>query len=165
METTIGIIGGSGLYDMAELTDREQRTIATPFGEPSGPYVLGTLRGKRVAFLVFSTKEKEFQWFVADVSGGAPQQVTHEKGPMHIIVAWSPDSRRLLYAYQIEPKEKKAGGTFEGARPGLRCRLRMSLSGSLAMGRALVSRGPQMGHSAPPRWAGWANRRSPISPT
>ncbi len=48
---TIGIIGGSGLYDMAELTDREERVVATPFGEPSGPYVVGTLRGKRVAFL------------------------------------------------------------------------------------------------------------------
>ena len=47
----IGIIGGSGLYDMAELTDREEKTISTPFGDPSGPYVLGTLRGKRVAFL------------------------------------------------------------------------------------------------------------------
>jgi 5'-methylthioadenosine phosphorylase len=47
----IGIIGGSGLYDMAELTDREERILATPFGEPSGPYVIGTLRGKRVAFL------------------------------------------------------------------------------------------------------------------
>jgi 5'-methylthioadenosine phosphorylase len=48
---TIGIIGGSGLYDMAELTDREEKTISTPFGDPSGPYVIGTLRGKRVAFL------------------------------------------------------------------------------------------------------------------
>ena len=47
----IGIIGGSGLYDMAELTDREERTLKTPFGDPSGPYVVGTLRGKRVAFL------------------------------------------------------------------------------------------------------------------
>jgi 5'-methylthioadenosine phosphorylase len=47
----IGIVGGSGLYDMAELTDREERTINTPFGEPSGPYLVGTLRGKRVAFL------------------------------------------------------------------------------------------------------------------
>jgi 5'-methylthioadenosine phosphorylase len=47
----IGIIGGSGLYDMAELVDREERIVATPFGDPSGPYVLATLRGKRVAFL------------------------------------------------------------------------------------------------------------------
>jgi 5'-methylthioadenosine phosphorylase len=51
MTASIGIIGGSGLYDMAELTDREERTITTPFGDPSGPYVLATLRGKRVAFL------------------------------------------------------------------------------------------------------------------
>jgi 5'-methylthioadenosine phosphorylase len=51
MTISIGIIGGSGLYDMAELTDREERRIETPFGEPSAPYVIGTLRGKRVAFL------------------------------------------------------------------------------------------------------------------
>jgi 5'-methylthioadenosine phosphorylase len=38
----IGIIGGSGLYDMAELTDREERTVATPFGAPSAPYVIAT---------------------------------------------------------------------------------------------------------------------------
>src|SRR4051794_28784127 len=48
---SIGIIGGSGLYDMAELTDREERTVETPFGDPSAPYVVGTLGGKRVAFL------------------------------------------------------------------------------------------------------------------
>jgi 5'-methylthioadenosine phosphorylase len=47
----IGIIGGSGLYDMAEVTDRREVTLTTPFGDPSGPYLLGTLRGKRVAFL------------------------------------------------------------------------------------------------------------------
>src|SRR6187401_3555515 len=47
----IGIIGGSGLYDMAEVTDRETVTLPTPFGDPSGPYLVGTLRGKRVAFL------------------------------------------------------------------------------------------------------------------
>ena len=47
----IGIIGGSGLYDMADVTDRTEITLTTPFGDPSGPYVLGTLRRKRVAFL------------------------------------------------------------------------------------------------------------------
>ena len=51
MSAEIGIIGGSGLYDMAELTEREEREVTTPFGDPSGPYMLGTLRGKRVAFL------------------------------------------------------------------------------------------------------------------
>jgi 5'-methylthioadenosine phosphorylase len=47
----IGIIGGSGLYDMAEVTGREEVALTTPFGDPSGPFVTGTLRGKRVAFL------------------------------------------------------------------------------------------------------------------
>lgn len=51
MHAEIGIIGGSGLYDMAELTDRREHVVSTPFGDPSGPYVLATLRGKRVAFL------------------------------------------------------------------------------------------------------------------
>jgi 5'-methylthioadenosine phosphorylase len=51
MTVKIGIAGGSGLYDMAELTEREERTIVTPFGDPSGPYLVGTLRGVRVAFL------------------------------------------------------------------------------------------------------------------
>jgi 5'-methylthioadenosine phosphorylase len=47
----IGIIGGSGLYDMAELEDRQEVSLETPFGEPSAPYVTGILRGRRVAFL------------------------------------------------------------------------------------------------------------------
>ena len=47
----IGIIGGSGLYDIDELTDCEEREIETPFGKPSAPYVVGSLRGQRVAFL------------------------------------------------------------------------------------------------------------------
>ena len=51
MEIQIGIIGGSGLYDMEALTDREEIIVKTPFGEPSGPYVTGSLRGRRVAFL------------------------------------------------------------------------------------------------------------------
>jgi 5'-methylthioadenosine phosphorylase len=51
MSTQIGIIGGSGLYDMAELTDRREVAIDTPFGPPSGPYITGTLAGRPVAFL------------------------------------------------------------------------------------------------------------------
>lgn len=50
-QVKIGIIGGSGLYDMAELTDREEVFIDTPFGPPSDSFIIGTLKGKRVAFL------------------------------------------------------------------------------------------------------------------
>src|SRR5215470_15960373 len=47
----IGIIGGSGLYQMDGLTVVEEYEIDTPFGKPSDTYRLGTLEGKRVAFL------------------------------------------------------------------------------------------------------------------
>jgi 5'-methylthioadenosine phosphorylase len=47
----IGIIGGSGLYSMAGLTDTREVRVKTPFGDPSDAIVIGTLEGKRVAFL------------------------------------------------------------------------------------------------------------------
>jgi 5'-methylthioadenosine phosphorylase len=48
---TIGIIGGSGLYTMPGLADTREIRVKTPFGEPSDAIVIGTLEGKRVAFL------------------------------------------------------------------------------------------------------------------
>jgi 5'-methylthioadenosine phosphorylase len=51
MSIQIGIIGGSGLYDMEELKDRKEVHVSTPFGDPSGAYVTATLRGRRVVFL------------------------------------------------------------------------------------------------------------------
>jgi len=50
-EVTIGMIGGSGLYAMQELGNLEEVQLATPYGEPSDAYTLGTLAGQRVAFL------------------------------------------------------------------------------------------------------------------
>lgn len=50
-DIVLGIIGGSGLYQMAGLTDIEERAVSTPFGAPSDPLVIGTLNGRRVAFL------------------------------------------------------------------------------------------------------------------
>jgi 5'-methylthioadenosine phosphorylase len=50
-QASIGIIGGSGLYSMAGLTSPHEIKVKTPFGEPSEAIVLGTLEGKRVAFL------------------------------------------------------------------------------------------------------------------
>jgi len=47
----IAVIGGSGLYKMPEITDRVAHIIDTPYGHPSGDIIVGTLRGKRVAFL------------------------------------------------------------------------------------------------------------------
>ena len=50
-EVLIGVIGGSGLYEMKELEDVEEVVIDTPFGPPSAPFIIGTLSGKRIAFL------------------------------------------------------------------------------------------------------------------
>jgi 5'-methylthioadenosine phosphorylase len=50
-ETTIGVIGGSGLYDMEGLEQVERITLETPFGDPSDEYVTGTLNGVKMAFL------------------------------------------------------------------------------------------------------------------
>lgn len=47
----IGIIGGSGLYQMPELLDVEEITVDTPFGSPSDAFIVGTLENNRVAFL------------------------------------------------------------------------------------------------------------------
>jgi 5'-methylthioadenosine phosphorylase len=50
-DVTIGVIGGSGLYAMEGLADVERVTLETPFGAPSDAYVVGTIAGRRVAFL------------------------------------------------------------------------------------------------------------------
>jgi 5'-methylthioadenosine phosphorylase len=48
---SIGVLGGTGLYEIEGLGDREELRIETPFRDASGPYVVGTLEGRRVAFL------------------------------------------------------------------------------------------------------------------
>ncbi|HFD40461.1 MAG TPA: S-methyl-5'-thioadenosine phosphorylase [Anaerolineae bacterium] len=50
-EIELAVIGGSGVYDMEALTDIEERYVPTPFGDPSDRIVIGTLAGKRIAFL------------------------------------------------------------------------------------------------------------------
>ena len=50
-QARIGVIGGSGLYQMAGLTDVEEVRLSTPFGDPSDAFFIGTLAGVRVAFL------------------------------------------------------------------------------------------------------------------
>lgn len=50
-QQTLGIIGGSGLYDLPDLTDRAEVALETPFGNPSDVIVTGRLHGVRCAFL------------------------------------------------------------------------------------------------------------------
>ena len=51
MTPKIGIIGGSGLYNMPGLTDRAEQAVETPWGDPSDSFVLGKIEGREVAFL------------------------------------------------------------------------------------------------------------------
>ncbi|HVZ16999.1 MAG TPA: hypothetical protein VG897_07775, partial [Terriglobales bacterium] len=50
-QAEIGIIGGSGLYNMPGFNDVREVKMETPFGDPSDAFVLGTLEGRKVAFL------------------------------------------------------------------------------------------------------------------
>jgi 5'-methylthioadenosine phosphorylase len=50
-QVKIGIIGGSGLYEMSELENRTEVDVDTPFGRPSDKFVVGAIGGRRVAFL------------------------------------------------------------------------------------------------------------------
>jgi len=50
-ERTLGIIGGSGIYDLPELQDRKEVIVETPFGMPSDALITGNLHGVRMAFL------------------------------------------------------------------------------------------------------------------
>jgi 5'-methylthioadenosine phosphorylase len=50
-QAKIGIIGGSGLYQMSEFTDTKEVAVETPFGMPSDEFIIGNLNGVKVAFL------------------------------------------------------------------------------------------------------------------
>lgn len=50
-EARLGVIGGSGLYEIDGLSDVEEANVRTPFGDPSDAIVVGTLEGTRIAFL------------------------------------------------------------------------------------------------------------------
>jgi len=50
-QAAIGILGGTGLYEIDGIKETRVVRLRTPFGDPSGPFVIGTLEGARVAFL------------------------------------------------------------------------------------------------------------------
>jgi len=50
-QVKIGIMGGSGLYQMPELKNVREKEVETPFGKPSDAFIIGELEGVEVAFL------------------------------------------------------------------------------------------------------------------
>lgn len=98
----IGVLGGSGLYDMTGLADVERVKLETPFGAPSDEYVVGTLEGRRVAFLprhgrghvysptevparanIFGFKLLGVDWIISVSAVGSLKQ---EYAPRHIVI-------------------------------------------------------------------------------
>jgi len=98
----IGILGGTGLYEMDGISDLRELSVATPFGEPSDSLVLGTLEGKRVAFLprhgrghrilphelnfqanVWALKSLGVSWILSVSAVGSLKQ---EYAPLHMVI-------------------------------------------------------------------------------
>lgn len=101
-EPMIGIIGGSGLYDMEGLTHLREERVTTPFGDPSDAYILGRLDGHPVAFLarhgrghrllpselnfranIYGFKALDVQWII---SASAVGSMREEIRPLDIVV-------------------------------------------------------------------------------
>jgi 5'-methylthioadenosine phosphorylase len=99
---TVGVIGGSGLYDMAGLDGLERVRLSTPFGEPSDEYVQGMLAGTRLIFLprhgrghrllpsevnyranIFGMKQLGAEWIVSVASVGSLRE---QIAPGHLVV-------------------------------------------------------------------------------
>ena len=99
---TLGVIGGSGLYDMPGLTDLEHLALRTPFGEPSDEFVCGRLGDVRLVFLprhgrghrwlpteinyranLFGMKQLGVEWLVSVAAVGSLRQ---EIEPGHLVV-------------------------------------------------------------------------------
>jgi len=98
----IGVIGGSGLYDMDALKDRQEVRVSTPFGDPSSPYLVGTINNRRVAFLarhgeghrlmpselnfranIFGFKALGVEWILSASAVGSLQE---EYRPLDIVI-------------------------------------------------------------------------------
>jgi|UniRef100_UPI003784B0F6 5'-methylthioadenosine phosphorylase len=94
----IGIIGGSGLYDLEGFENREEITLQTPFGPPSDALVTGTLAGRRVYFLprhgkghrilptelnhranLWALRSLNVRWIIAVTAVGSLQEQYHPR--------------------------------------------------------------------------------------
>jgi len=115
----IGVIGGSGLYEMADLKNVKSVKVKTPFGEPSDEYIIGTLDDREMVFLprhgrghrilpaelnfranIYGMKKLGVEWILSVSAVGSMKE---EIAPGHIVV---PD--------QFFDMTKKRSSTFFG---------------------------------------------------
>lgn len=102
MSPSIGIIGGSGLYDIEGFTDREEVRIDTPFGSPSDAFTTGLFAGRRVYFLprharghrilpteinhranIWALRSLGVRWIIAITAVGSLKEQYH---PRHVVL-------------------------------------------------------------------------------
>ncbi len=102
LQTTVGIIGGSGLYEIDGLSDIKEYNPTTPYGRPSSPLVLGTIEGIRVAFLarhgqghriapsdinyranIFALKQLGVEWILSVSAVGSMRE---DVQPGHVVI-------------------------------------------------------------------------------
>lgn len=98
----VGVIGGSGLYEMKGLEEVKSVKVATPFGDPSDEYILGTLGGVEMVFLprhgrghrilpselnfranIYGMKKLGVQWVISVSAVGSMKE---ELAPGHIVI-------------------------------------------------------------------------------
>jgi len=96
VETMVGVIGGSGLYEMEGLEEVQTVSLKTPFGDPSDSFIVGRLEGVKVAFLprhgkghrispsslnfranIFGMKKLEVQWIIGVSAVGSMKESIH----------------------------------------------------------------------------------------
>src|SRR4030042_271899 len=101
-ETIVGVIGGSGLYEMEGLEDVQTVSVTTPFGDPSDSFVVGRLEGVKIAFLprhgkghriqpsslnfranIFGMKMLGVQWIIGVSAVGSMKETIH---PGHMVI-------------------------------------------------------------------------------
>ena len=119
-DARIGIIGGSGLYEMEGLSQVQEINIDTPFGKPSDSIMVGLLGGQQVAFLprhgrghrinptqlpvranIFALKTLGVEWLI---SVGATGSLKEEMAPLDLVV---PDQL-------IDRTQQRANTFFDG---------------------------------------------------
>ncbi|MDI7258795.1 MAG: S-methyl-5'-thioadenosine phosphorylase [Thermodesulfobacteriota bacterium] len=101
-EKVVGVIGGSGLYEMEGLEDVQTISVATPFGDPSDSFVIGHLNGMKIAFLprhgrghriqpsslnfranIYAMKMLGVEWIIGVSAVGSMKESIH---PGHMII-------------------------------------------------------------------------------
>ena len=77
-KAVLGVIGGSGVYDLPGLQKKETRVITSPWGEPSGPLLTGEIDGLPIVFL--SRHDKGHRFSPSDINYRANIDVLKRSG-------------------------------------------------------------------------------------